>query len=421
MPHTEIALVPMKLSFRHFMLVSVLGAALFCARSVPIARGPEPGSLVLERLVLPSPVRGSRWQEQALLLAGRPLPPESPFYELSLCPSFRRHAAAMAVFWEQVRRESLDEMIPWRKKNVPTELARNPVVYPLSGADYLNAYALFPEAPQYLFIALESPGTLPDLYRMSESEREEGLAAIRRAVATVASVNYMKSKILRKELSNVYIPGTLPVFLLLAGGLGHTVEEVHPVILDAAGNLLDSQWVSSAPAPRRGRGVERSDVIRGLRMVVRDPETRQSKTIVYLQVRLREAAVGTRTREGKFLQKVRHCNTIFKAAVYLLHNDEYDAVRHFVLDRSDLILQDDSGLPYDFFRSEEWDEHLFGTYTRIPPLGGIPNPPQQPLLARRFRERSEPLPFSYGYGVLQGKGKSNLMLFVKKSLRASLQ
>jgi len=48
-------------------------------------------------------------------------------------------------------------------------------------------------------------------------------------------------------------------------------------------------------------------------------------------------------------------------------------------------------------------------------LGGIPDPPQQPVLAQRFRESSEPLLFPYGYGVLMGKGKSNLMLFVKKA------
>ncbi len=411
----------MKLSSRHITLFCVFVAALFGARTVPVMTGPEPRSLVLERPALPSPVHSSRWQEQALLLAGQSLPPESPFYELSLCLSFRRHAAAMDVFWDQVRKDSLNEMIPWRKRNVPRELARNPVVYPLSGADYLNAYALFPEAPQYLFIALESPGVLPDLYRMTEREREQGLAAIRRAVATVASVNYMKSKILRKEMSNAYMPGTLPVFLLLAAGLGHTVEEVHPVILDAAGNMLDSEWATDNPALRKGRRAEAPGVIHGLRMVIRDPASQQSKTVMYLQVRLREEAVGLGTREGRFLRKIHNCNTIFKAAVYLLHDDDYEAVRRFVLDRSDLILQDDSGLPYRFFRAEDWEEHLFGTYTRIPPLGGIPNPPQQPLLARRFRERSEPLTFPYGYGVLQGKGKSNLMLFVKKTLRASLQ
>jgi len=411
----------MKLPIRHFALVSVFTATLIGVRTVPVMTGPEPGSLVLERPAIPSIVRSSRWQDQALLLAGRTLPPGSPYYELSLCPSFRRHAAAMQLFWNQVRKDSLEEMILWRKRNVPESLAHNPVVYPLSGADYLNAYALFPGAPEYLFIALESPGTLPDLYRMTEVEREQGLAAIRRAVATVASVNYMKSKILRRELSNAYLPGTLPVFLLLAAGLDHVVEEVHPVVLDASGNIQESRWGDYAAVPKPGRRRGARDETQGLRIVVRDPQSGQRKILVYLQVRLREEAVGPRTAEGRYLRRIRHCNTILKAAVYLFHDDDYDAVRRFLLDRSDLIVQDDSGLPYRFFDNGMWDEHLFGTYTRIPPLGGIPNPPQQPLLARHFRERGEPLAFPYGYGVLQGKGKSNLMLFVKKTLRAALQ
>ncbi len=412
--------MPMKLSFRHITLVSIFTAALIGVRTVPLMTGPEPGSLVLERPSTPSIVRSSRWQDQALLFAGRTLPPESPYYELSLCPSFRRHAAAMRTFWDRVRRDSLDEMILWRKKNVPETLARNPVVYPLSGADYLNAYALFPDAPQYLFIALEAPGVLPDLYHMTEPEREQGLAAIRRTVATVASVNYMKSKILRKELSNAYLPGTLPVFMLLAAGLNQIVEEVHPIVLDARGQMQESQWGADAEAPKPGRRGGTPDVIRGLRIVVQDPQNGLRRTLIYLQVRLRAEAVGSRTAEGKYLHGIRHFNTILKAAVYLFHNDDYDAVRRYVLERSDLIVQDDSGLPYRLFDAATWEEHLFGTYTRIPPLGGIPDPPQQPLLARRFRERSEPLAFPYGYGVLQGKGKSNLRLFVKKSLRAEM-
>ncbi len=410
-----------KLSLRGFTFVSILTAVLFGVRTLPVMTGPEPKPPVPVRAAAPSPKPSSPWQDQALLLAGLPLPPESPYYALSLCRSFRGHAAAMSQFWDQVRKESLDEIMPWREKNVPEALAHNSVVYPLSGADYLNANALFPDAPQYLFIALESPGALPDLYRMSEAEREQGLASIRRAVATVASVNYMKSKILRKELSNAYLPGTLPVFLLLAAGLGQIVEEVHPVALDSAGRLEESGWVTgtAAPPPFRFRGA--AETVHGLRIVVRDPERRLSKTLVYLQFRLRSDAVDPRTAEGKFLRRIRNCNTIFKAAVYLLHNDDYDAVCRFVLDRSDLIVQDDSGLPYRLFNSETWEERLFGTYTRIPPLGGIPDPPQQPQLAQRFRERSEPLTFPYGYGVLQGKGKSNLMLFGKKSQRASVQ
>lgn len=410
----------MKLSFRRFILVLIFAAAVLGARSVPVARAPESLRTSLKPPPQELPRHSSRWQEQALLLAGRRLPPESPFYELSLCPSFRKHAAAMETFWNQVRKDSLDQMTSWRNRNVPGDLAHNPVVYPLSGADYLNAYGLFPDAPRYLFIALEAPGTIPDLYRMTEAEREEGLASIRRAVATVASVNYMKSKILRKELSNAYIPGTLPVFLMLAGGLGHVVKEVRPVTLDESGNLQESDWQADAPMLAWRRNGATPEAIRGIRLEVRDLERLQDKTIVYLQVRLRAEAVSEGTREGRFLRKIHNCNTIFKAAVYLLHNNDYDPVRRFVLDRSDLILQDDSGLPYSFFHPEEWEEHLFGTYTRIPPLGGIPDPPQQPQLAQRYRAHSEPLTFPYGYGVLQGRGKSNLMLFVKRPQRAGL-
>jgi hypothetical protein len=327
----------------------------------------------------------------------------------------------MRAFWWQVLRESVNQIGKWRDRNIPKNLEDGSVFYPLSGADYLNAYAFFPRARNYLFIALENPGDMPDIMRMGDHEREEGLIAIRRAVGSLATVNYMQSKVLRQELSNPYLPGTLPVFLMLAGVMGQTVQDVKAVMLDDSGELRDCDFEPSSPTTTRDSTIMPPGPVRGLRMVVRDPAQTGSKTIVYLQIRLRDEAVTDGTPEGRYLLRLKNCNTIFKSAVYLLHNDAYRHVRNFILQRSDLVLQDDSGLPYASFAKSEWEEHLFGTYTRIPPLGGIPRPPQQPQLARRYREQSEPLSFPYGYGVLQGKDHSNLMLFVKRSSRAALR
>ena len=382
------------------------------------------GSLQVRRFppdppVIASPLLTSIWNEQARLLAGLPLSPDSPFFRLSFYPSFQQQAIAMESFWRQYRKQYLDPISEWRQTHIPTNLETRPVLYPMSGTDFLNAYALFPHARQYIFIALEPPGYVPDLFKMTEYERKSGLSANLRVAHALATGNYMQSRVLREQLTNKHIPGALPMFLIFCARLGHTVQSVQAVELDENGNLCAFpgmlKSVSQLPT-----GTGPNDKVYGVRLTIRDHTDGADKSIVYLQLRLSNESVRSSSPEGRFLQRLKRFNTVLKAAVYILHEEAYRGVREFILDRSELVLQDDSGIPYKAFAKHEWNERLFGSYTRILPIGGLSHLPQQPLLARRFREIGEPLPFPYGYGVLWGKGKSNLMLFVKRTAPAGM-
>lgn len=86
----------------------------------------------------------------------------------------------------------------------------------------------------------------------------------------------------------------------------------------------------------------------------------------------------------------------------------------YMQDKSTLIIQDDSGIPYRYFNSEQWSLALYGTYRYPQKLKDLPYPPHQPSLTRAYELKCYPLPFNFGYGVKRGKGKSNLLLAVKK-------
>jgi len=382
------------------------------------------GSLQVRRFppdppVIASPLFTSIWNEQARLLAGLPLSSDSPYFKLSFSPSFQKQARLMESFWRQYKEGYLDLISEWGRTHIPTGLETRPVLYTMSGTDFPNAYELFPHAREYLFIALEPPGYIPDLFKMTELERKLGLYATLRVAHALAVGNYMQSSVLREQLTNKQIPGALPMFLIFCARLGHTVQSVDAVEIDEDGNLHELPgMVRDISQLATGTGPNKR--VYGVRIKIRDNADGVDKSIVYLQLRLSNESVHSNSPEGKFLQSLRSFNTILKAAVYILHQEAYRDVREFILDRSDLVLQDDSGIPYGSFAKRAWNERLFGSYTRILPIGGLPNPPQQPLLARRFREIGEPLHFPYGYGVLWGKGKSNLMLFVRRTAPAGM-
>jgi len=90
----------------------------------------------------------------------------------------------------------------------------------------------------------------------------------------------------------------------------------------------------------------------------------------------------------------------------MTHRDEFSTIRGLILDNSQAVLQDDSGIPYHFFTPDQWKVQLFGEYTH--PYASF-RYLIQPDLQKAYHDPSaRPLPFRIGYGY--GKVNSNLQL-----------
>ena len=80
-------------------------------------------------------------------------------------------------------------------------------------------------------------------------------------------------------------------------------------------------------------------------------------------------------------------DSLVKSASYLLHGSNFSRVRQFLLDRSNSIVQDDTGVPVRLFKPEEWDLKPFGAY--LGPIEVFPGM-YQPQLAQLFRRGKPP-------------------------------
>jgi hypothetical protein len=77
--------------------------------------------------------------------------------------AFAEHQKWMTSRWSQAR-SRISAIESWRAQQVKISGAHNKtLLYPFSGPDFFNVYALFPDHPLYIFFSLERPGTLPDL------------------------------------------------------------------------------------------------------------------------------------------------------------------------------------------------------------------------------------------------------------------
>lgn len=349
------------------------------------------------------------WNDMALFLAGMPQRPESPFCEAAKTPHYARHVESMNTFWEKVRSKNIDTITSWRDAQLHGLPRAKTAFYPFSGADLANLYTFYPDARTYVMIALEDAGPIPDPLKLTPAELAEGLSSIQRVIQSIASRNYFHSAVMQRELPNRYLPGTIPVLLIFAARLGLAVSTLELIGIDPSGNVvpLDAAYTIRGTPP----------AVTGARIRFRAHGDGEPRTLVYLDMRLSDRVLDPSFAEGKFFRSLGPFDTLIKSAVYLLHRDGFVELCSYILEHSSTVIQDDSGMPFRLFDRDTWDARLFGSYTRPRKLKDLQNPPEQPDLALAFGRKSEPLPFSFGYGVLTGKGKSNLLLAVRRKNR----
>jgi hypothetical protein len=110
---------------------------------------------------------------------------------------------------------------------------------------------------------------------------------------------------------------------------------------------------------------------------------------------------------ANFLKRQGHPDTLVKSASFLLHWKMCAALRQYIMDNSNLILEDDTGVPYHYLQPPQWKVTLFGEYSR-------PDRPFTKLyqtdLAEAFHDpsRVHNLGFSLGYG--SGRRSSSMIL-----------
>jgi hypothetical protein len=102
-------------------------------------------------------------------------------------------------------------------------------------------------------------------------------------------------------------------------------------------------------------------------------------------------------------------NSLLKAASFILHDDHFSRTRTLLLEASDAVLEDDSGIPWRAFGKGEWAFTCFGKY--LAPRDPFEKQYQKDLDKACTELPPQPLPFMIGYRKLND---TFLLLAVKK-------
>ena len=347
------------------------------------------------------------WRDLSLFLAGLPLDEKNQFVKLSQSASYKAYARTINSYWEKIDSDYLKKVNPFKAEFMPQKSAANTAFYPLSGADFVNLHAFYPDAVSNIMVGLEPPGKITDPNTLSPEQLKAGLNSIQSMVGEMASQNYFTRKRMKREFANPHFSGTSPVLLIFMTRLGLNIDSWQRVELDKTGKLISETETHIAN--------KNPDKIEAVRIYYHKQNEKYSRDLVFFKMYINENSADTNTPEGKFFASQGNFNLLLKSAEYVLQLPIYEKFIETILRKTDTVVQDDSAIPYSAINKAQWNSNVFGVYTARARLQNTPNVPDQVDLQNEFNLNAKMLPFKYGYGVLKGNNKSNLMILARKN------
>jgi hypothetical protein len=275
--------------------------------------------------------------------------------------------------------------------------------YPFSGPDILYAQTFFPEADKYVMIGLEPVGSLPDFKKEISDSLDFYFNKVNKSLNTILQFSFFRTASMSKDIKNAEVDGTVHLLFLFLKRTGNSICSAKPVIIDSLGNTV---FLNSFKELKRNKSITK-----GVEIKFRD-KNNKPKEVLYFSLNATDASLKYNNGIIAYLKSMGTINTYLKSASYLMHNSYFSVVRSIILNQSEHVVQDDSGIAFRYFLNDnnKWDYSFFGQYLKpIPRFSGY----YQKVLDSLYRkEGSKPIGFGIGYNFRDKN--SNFMIASKK-------
>jgi len=303
--------------------------------------------------------------------------------------------------------ERLQRMDAWQHATLPPAHPGSALLYPFSGPDFVNAFALFPDYKTYVFFSLEPPGEIPALGGMDERQLGVLFSDLRGALNDLVALNFFITPNMQENLHTDALQGTVPVLLAQMGLLGlsvHSVEAFDPWPTSAPGGATAGKPAEAANTAKAG---DPQLPLRAVRIEFEDHK-KTRRTLLYLSLDVSDGQLRYYPEFEPWLRSFKEPTVLLKSASYLLHGSNFRKVRGVVRERARLIVQDDTGMPYRLLLADGFTISLYGQYER--PVKLFENRYQKDLDdAFTSAGNTDPVPFPFGYNWRK-EGRSGVIV-----------
>ena len=374
------------------ILLSVVGLQS-CVQTELTEQSLEMAPPPLDPLTLYDQKQTDYLTDTAKLIAGMKVDPKSQFYPLTQSKFWVNYHGFIEPAWSKLEKEQLAKVSQWSKQELATINQSNPrIFYPFSGPDFLYSHLFFPTAQEYVLVALEPVGTMPNFKELSESQRHQKLGDVKNSLYSLLQFSFFQTKEMKSDLSN---QGVLPLILLFMARTNNIILELEYIGLD-----------KDAKVQKFEKGM-----IPGVKIDFVPQGEKEPRTLYYFSADISDEGLKKTPQFSKFIKQIEQPVTYLKAASYLMHRPAFTGIRELILAQSQAILQDDSGIPLNFFAEKQWNLNFFGTYTAPIPLFSVR---YQPDLRKVYQNNPAVKPLNFGVGYKFGVNQSNLMLATQK-------
>jgi len=200
------------------------------------------------------------------------------------------------------------------------------------------------------------------------------------------------------DLQQQNLNGVLPILYVFLARADKSIRNVTFGSLSSNGAFQES-----APGKKGGS-------IPGVRINYTDNQSGDSQTLYYFTTDISDGGIKSNPGFLKFCERFGTGSSFLKSSSYLMFEEGFATIRNFILEHSNKIVQDDSGIPLAYFNPGKWNLRLFGNY-----LGPIELFKQhyQPKLQELFAQ-SGPPPLDFGFGYRWNYKEANLMVAERK-------
>lgn len=349
------------------------------------------------------------WRQGALndtarILAGLHAPLESELADVLDERALQRHRDSLGAGWAELRRRQLQPAAAFSRSELGgPESSPKRVYYPFSGPDALYLLTMFPDAQESILTGLEPVGSVPDFAGLDARAIEAGLAEVRKSLYAILSFSFFRTNDLTVDLRRSRFSGVTPILFVFLAEAGYAIFDVRYVMLPPGGELCraDAAQLRKPPAGH----------LPGVEIEYFHPDDAGFRRMLYLTADLGD---GGLKRTPQYLEHVARFDpdaTYIKSASYLMYRSWFSQVRKLILDHSEVVLQDDSGIPHAWFRAPLWQPTLYGRYGSPIPLFANW---QQPGLRAAYAD-GEPKALEFGIGYRHRRNDSNLQLYRKRA------
>lgn len=326
----------------------------------------------------------------------------NPFYDefaKIICGDSKKSSAKInASFYAAYSKDILEKLLKIQKNRLEpikswnsTILKRNlksdttTVFYPFSGGDFLHLNYLYPNANHYVMMAQESVGSIPNFRKWKENESKEYLKAINFILRDIYSKSYFITKNMIKDTKQSPVNGMLPILLWSVSKTGYEILNLEEVQINENGKMSFSPLKNGTKK------------IMAVRITFGNKTTKEPKTLIYYSCDISDNGIKKDKAIAEVLKMLPPSNCFIKSASYLLHYSTFSIIRTTILDKSEYLVQDDTGIPYNYLNKSKFKIELHGTY--IKPVADFSENLFQDDLAKAYKstEYVAKLPFSLGY------------------------